>query len=61
MKIDLKSLSFDFTGKYEYVTDPPYLADVGTFNIYLKNHSFMTQGNASFAKSGFFELDLNEF
>ena len=33
MKIDLRSLSFNLTGQYEYVTDPPYLADNGTFAI----------------------------
>ena len=61
MKIDLKSLSFYFSGKYEYVTNPPYLADIGAFVIDLENYSFLAEGSAFFGKSGFFEFDLNQF
>ena len=61
MKIDLRSLSFNLTGAYEYVTDPPYLADNGTFAIELQNYSTQVGGGALFGEEGFFEIHFDEF
>lgn len=55
----MRDVHLHLVANYQFITDPPLLADIGYFNLNMHNVTFLIQGTTAFTE-GIFDINLNK-
>jgi hypothetical protein len=55
-----KNFTADLDAHYEFITDPPILADIGEFRFLIENLTMAIQAKSGFSSDGFFAVDIQQ-
>ena len=56
--IAIKNLKVNISANYEYVTDPPYLADIGSISFVIDDFCSTIKGSTEISNQGYFSIHL---
>lgn len=56
---EFRNATGNFGWKYQYITDPPLLADIGDFDMDIENITFRVDFNSDF-KDDMIEVNIND-
>ena len=54
-----KNFTVNCSIDYEYISDPPILADLGTLKLEIDNMTFTISGSTTITSEGFFAISLS--
>lgn len=54
-----KNITVNCSIDYEYITDPPILADLGTIKLEVDNLTFTVSGSTRITSEGYFAINLS--